>query len=154
MTCPINVSQVLLKPPIQEIGTHRDRHELLDLLNTVPSSGCANALKLGFDFGNRDQPLLRRFLLRRARPVHNNLLIIFVVVIEQCTLIVGRPRGHLHIERVLLRRLLDLLQVLIVAIVRQPRDDITLRPVDLEFVEVLIVDVVLSCKTRSSVFHF
>ena len=119
----------------------------------MSSSGRANALKLGFHFGNRDQPLLRRFLLRRARPVHDNLLIIFVVVIEQRTFVVGRSRGHLHIERVLLRRLLDLLQVLIVAIVGQPRDDITLRPVDLEFVEVLIVDVVLSCKTRLSVFH-
>ena len=144
---------VFSKPPIQEIYTHRDRHELLNLLDTVSSSGRANSLELGLDFGNRDQPLLRRFLLSRARSVHDNLLIILVVIIEQCTLVVGRPRGHLHIERVLLRRLLDLLQVLIVAIVGQPRDNITLRPVDLEFVEVLIVDVVLSCKTRSSVFR-
>ena len=134
--------------------THRDRHQLFDLLDTVSSSGRANALKLGLGIGNRDQPLFRRFLLRGARPVHDNLLVVLVVIIiEQRTFVVDRPRGHLHIEGVLLRRLLDLLQVLIVAVVGQPRDDITLRPVDLEFVEVLVVDVVLSCKTLSSVFH-
>ena len=134
-------------------STHRDRHELLDLLDMVSSSSRANALKLGLDLGHRDQPLLRRFLLRRARPVHDNLLIILVIIFEQRTLVVDRSRGHLHIERMLLRRLLDLLQVLIVAVLGQPRNDIALRPVDVEVVGVLIVDVVLSCKTRSSVFH-
>ena len=43
----------------------------------------------------------------------------------------------------LLSSLLDLLEMLIVAILRQPRDDITLRPVDLEGVAAFIVDVVL-----------
>jgi len=119
----------------------------------VSSSGRTNALKLGLDLGHRDKPLLRRFLLRRARPVHDNLFIILVIVIEQRTLVVDRSRDHLHIERMLLCRLLDLLQVLIVAVLGQPRDDIALRPVDHEFVMVLIVEVVLSCKTRSSVFH-
>jgi hypothetical protein len=149
ITCPIRVSH---NPSNNQFNTHRDCHELLDLLDTVSSSGRANALKLGFDLGHRDKPLLRRFLLRRARPVHDNLLII-LVILEQRTLVVDRSRGHLHIERVLLRRLLDLLQVLIVAVLRQPRDDITLRPVDYEFVDVLIVEVVLLCKTRPSVFH-
>ena len=39
--------------------------------------------------------------------------------------------------------LLDLLEVLIITVLSEPSDDVTFRPVDLERVLVLVVDVVL-----------
>ena len=55
-------------------------------------------------------------------------------------------RRNLHLERVLLGVLLDLLQMLVVAVLRQPGDDVTVGPVDLQRVRVLVVDVVLNYK--------
>lgn len=54
-----------------------------------------------------------------------------------------RTRRDLHLERVLFCVLLDLLEVLVIAVLRKPCDDIARRPVDLESVGVLIVDMVL-----------
>ena len=43
----------------------------------------------------------------------------------------------------LLRVLLDLLEMLVVAVLCQPGDNVAVRPVDLQRVRVLVVDVVL-----------
>ena len=43
----------------------------------------------------------------------------------------------------LLRRLLDLLQMFIITVLGEPCDDILVRPVDLKRMVVIIVDVVL-----------
>ncbi len=54
-----------------------------------------------------------------------------------------RTRGDFHLQGMLFRILLHLLQMLVVAVLGQPCDHITIRPVDLKSVRVLVVDVVL-----------
>ena len=54
-----------------------------------------------------------------------------------------RSRSNLHLERMLFGVLLDLLEMLVVAVLGEPGDDVTLGPVDLESVLVLVINVVL-----------
>lgn len=53
----------------------------------------------------------------------------------------------------LLRVLLDLFEMLVVAILSQPGDNIAVRPVDLQRVRVLVVDVVLDGRLPSAIKH-
>ena len=100
--------------------THRNRHQLLDLLDLVPSGGDLQALEYGLDLGHRQQALLRRLLLRRALllSAEHDLVLAVVVLIEQRLLVVYRARNNLHLLRVQVRSLLHLLQVLVVAVLR------------------------------------
>lgn len=78
-------------------------------------------------FGGRNQSLLRRLLFDLfalvVGPLHNNFIII---IVEQCTLVVQRTRVDLHLDGMLLGSLLDLFQMLIVAILGKPADDVAL----------------------------
>lgn len=60
-----------------------------------------------------------------------------------------RPRGNFHLDGVLFRILLDFLQVLIVAILSEPRDHIFIGPIDLQRMGVLVVYVVLEFRRLS-----
>ena len=117
--------------------------QLLDLLDLVPSRGRAQALEGRLGLRHRDEPLLRGLLSRVDVVTSEDDLIITVILIEERALVVDRARGHLHLERVLLRVLLHLLEMLVVAVLSQPGDNVAVRPVDLQRVRVLIVDVVL-----------
>ena len=76
----------------------------------------------------------------------DDLVLLVVVLVKQSLLVVYRARCYLHLEGMLLGVLLHLLQVLVVAVLSEPSDDVTRRPIDLEGVSVLVVDVVLHQK--------
>ena len=114
-------------------------------MNLVARGEGLQALELGWELLPGKETLLRvhcviRFLV--GPPEHNFILLV-VVLVEQRFFIVHRTRCNLHLESVLLRVLLDFLEVLVVAVLGKPRDDIASRPVDLEGVLVFIVHVVL-----------
>ena len=123
--------------------TYGNGLQLLDLLDLVPSRGRAQTLEGRLGLRHRDEPLLRGLLSRVDVVTSEDDLIITVILIEERALVVDRARGHLHLERVLLRVLLHLLQMLVVAVLGEPGDHVAVRPVDLQSVRVLIVDVVL-----------
>ena len=127
--------------------TYRNTLKLADLLDPVAGRKRLEALE------RRRQLLLGQGALLRVRDIlsvllvratEDNLVLLIVVLVEQGLLVVYRTRRNLHLKRVLLSVLLDLLEMLIVAVLSQPGDDITRGPVDLERVGVLIVHVVLS----------
>ena len=126
--------------------TYRNTLKLADLLDPVARRKGLEALE------RRRQLLLRQSALLRVRDIlsvllvrttEDNFVLLIVVLVEQGLLIVYRTRRNLHLERVLLGVLLDLLEMLIVAVLSEPGDDIARGPVDLERVGVLIVHVVL-----------
>ncbi len=105
--------------------------------------GSPQPIELWHNFGLREETLLRGFLhLFLVRSSKHNL-VVSIVLIKQSTLVMDGAGRHLHLQRVLLCCLLDLLQMLIVAVFRQPRYDIAVGPVDLKSVRVLVVDMVL-----------
>ena len=55
----------------------------------------------------------------------------------------NRARSNFHLESMELSSLLNLLQMLVVTVLRKPCDDIFVRPVDLEGVAVIVVDMIL-----------
>ncbi len=126
--------------------THRNSHELPDLLDLVTRRKGLEALErrrqllLG-ELALLGRPDLLGLLLGSA--AKNNLVLVVVVLVEQSLLVVHRTRRNLHLQRMLLGVLLHLLEVLVVAVLGEPGNDITRRPVDLEGVGVLVVDVVL-----------
>lgn len=113
----------------------------------MASRGDLKTFELGLHLRLREEPLLGRLgTLGLARALEDNLVLL--VLVEERLLVVDGARGDLHLHGVLLGVLLDLLQVLVVAVLRQPGDDVTLRPVDLERVLVLVVNVVLPDKRQ------
>lgn len=70
-------------------------------------------------------------------------LISLIILIKQRTLVVHGSRSDLHLDSMLLGRLLDLLEMLVITVLGKPSDDILVGPVNLESVRVLIVDMVL-----------
>lgn len=113
-----------------------------DLLDLVPGGSDFETFEDGLDLGLRELLLLRsQDGLGLNWALKDDLIL--VVLVEQGLLVVDRARGDLHLDRVLLCVLLDLLKMLIVAVLCEPGDDIAFRPVDLQGVLVLIVDVVL-----------
>ena len=124
---------------------------LTNLLDLVASRCDFKALKDGLDLGLRELPLLRRQCfsgLGLHRALKNNLIL--VVFVEQGLLVVNRARGDLHLERMLLSILLNLLEMFVVTVLSEPSDDITFRPIDLQCVLVLVVDVVLERRREPS----
>lgn len=127
-----------------KVSSDDDRNalHLPDLLDLVTSRGDLETLKDGLHLGLGEQPLLGGFDdLQLSRTLKNNLILI--ILVEQSLLIVDRAGSNLHLESVLFGVLLDLLEVLVVAVLCEPGNNVTLRPVDLEGVFVLVVDVVL-----------
>ena len=66
-----------------------------------------------------------------------------VVLVKKGLLVLNRTRCNLHLGRMLLRSLLNLLQMLVITVLCKPRDDVFIRPVNLKSVGVFIVDVIL-----------
>ena len=128
----------------QLFSTDRNSLQLLDLLDFVAGGSSTEALEPRGSPALRQLPLLRVdfVVFRTVIPAKNNL-IFAVVLVEQRLLVVHRSRSNLHLERMLFGVLLDLLEMLVVAVLRQPGDNVAVRPVDLQRVRVLIVDVVL-----------
>lgn len=127
-----------------EVRGDDDRHSLHlpDLLDLVTSRSDLETLEDGLHLGLGEKPLLRRLdALQLAGTLEDDLVL--VILVEQSLLVVDGARRDLHLERVLLSVLLDLLEVLVIAVLSQPSDDIALRPVDLKCVLVLVVDVIL-----------
>lgn len=124
--------------------TYRNCHELLDLLDLVSRRRDLETFEDRLSLGLRDDPLLGRLCrLGLLRPTKHNLIFAVIVLVEKCLLVVDRAGSNAHLLRVQLSGLLHLLEVLVVAVLRQPGEDIPVRPVDLEGVSVLVVDVVL-----------
>ena len=130
-----------------EVGGDNDRDslELADLLDLVTRGQGLQALESGRELLLREQALLRIlyvvFLL--AGTAKDNLVLLVVVLVEERLLVMDRTRGNLHLDRVLLGVLLHLLEVFVVAVLGEPCDDILVRPVDLESVSVLVMNVIL-----------
>lgn len=130
-----------------EVGGDNDRDslELADLLDLVTRGQGLQALKSGRELLLREQALLGIlyvvFLL--AGTAKDNLVLLVVVLVEERLLIMDGARDNLHLDRVLLGVLLHLLEVLIIAVLREPGNHVARRPVDLERVSVFIIDVVL-----------
>ena len=124
--------------------TYGNRLHLTNLLDPVACCGGLETFEHRLDLGLREQSLLGG-LWRVALSVtaKDDLIFFRIVFVEQGLLVVNRPRSHLHLERVLLRVLLDLAQVLIITVLNEPGNNVALRPVDLQRVLVLVVDVVL-----------
>lgn len=113
-----------------------------DLLDLVAGGSDFESFEDGLNLGLRELLLLRtQEGLGLDRALKDDLVLI--ILVEQRLLVVYRARGDLHLDRMLLRVLLDLLEMLVVAVLCEPGDDVTLRPVDLQGVLVLVVDVVL-----------
>ena len=129
--------------------TYGNGLQLLDLLDLVPSRGRAQTLEGRLGLRHRDEPLLRGLLGRVDVVTSEDNLVITIVLIEERALVMHRTRSHLHLQRVLLRVLLHLLQMLVVAVLGQPGDDVLVRPVNLERVGVVIIDVVLKRDKKS-----
>ena len=123
--------------------TYGNGLQLLDLLDLVPSRGRAQTLEGRLGLRHRDEPLLRGLLGRVDVVTSEDNLVITIVLIEERALVMHRTRSHLHLQRVLLGVLLHLLQVLVITVLGEPGDDVALRPVDLQSVLMLVIDVVL-----------
>ena len=126
------------------VSTDRNGLQLLDLLDFVARRSGAQTLEFRSKSALRQLPLLRIdfIVLLTVIPAENNL-VFAVVLVEQRLLVVHRSGCNLHLKRMLLRVLLDLLEMLVVAVLCQPGDNVAVRPVDLQRVRVLVVDVVL-----------
>lgn len=124
--------------------THRHRLHLTNLLDLMASVSDLEAFEDRLNLCAGEQPLLRGLgtLLLHIGPTKDNFIVL-VIFIEQSLLIVDRARGDLHLDCMLLSVLLDLLQMLVIAVLGKPGDNIALRPVDLKGMLVLIVDVIL-----------
>ena len=133
--------------------TYWDGHQLLDLLNLVPSYRGLQSFEDRFHLGHGQQPLLRSFASRKrlrnllpVRPSNNNLVVVIIVIViflEQSLLIVYTPRNNLHPHCVLFGGAVDLLQVIVIAVLCQPSDDVLIRPVYLQGPGMLVENVVL-----------
>ena len=124
--------------------TYGYRLHLTDLLDLVASIGDLEAFEDRLYLCAGEQPLLRGFraLLLHIGPTEDNFIVL-VIFVKQSLLIVNRARGNLHLDCMLLSVLLDLPEMLVVAVLSKPGDDILVRPVDLESMSVLVVDVIL-----------
>lgn len=113
---------------------------------STPTVLCLPMLYVALDLGLGDQPLFRGlFPVLVVSAFQNDFVIIgIVVLVEESFLVINRAGGDFHFQGVLFRILLHFLQVLIVAVLGQPVDHISVRPVDLERVCMLIIYVVLS----------
>jgi len=60
------------------------------------------------------------------------------------------PRNNLHLHRVLFCSAVDLLQVIVIAVLRQPTNDVSIRPVDLQRPGVFVENVVLLTNQQGS----
>jgi hypothetical protein len=128
---------------------NRNSHELLDLLNLMSSWCCLQTLKSRCDPRFADVTLHRLNVsllrLRVVTPKDNFVIVIVVpvVFVEECLFIVEGARSNFHLQGMLFCVLLHFLQMLIVTIFCEPCDDVTIRPVNLESVRVLIINMVL-----------
>ena len=135
--------------------TYGDGHQLLDLLDLVPSYGSLQSFEDRLHLGHGQLPLFRGFndrgrprSLLLARPSNNDLVItivlIFILVfLEQGLLVMYAPGNDLHLHCVLFGSAVNLLQVFVVVILRQPSDDVLIRPVYLQDPGVFVENVVL-----------
>ena len=120
----------------------RNSLHLPDLLDLVAGGSHLQAFEDGPDLGLGEEPLLGGLhALRFAGALEDDLVL--VILVEQGLLVVDRTRSNLHLQRVLFCVLLHLLEMLIIAVLSKPRDNVALGPVDLEGMLMLVVDVVL-----------
>jgi hypothetical protein len=98
--------------------------------------------KLRLLLGNRLDTLLGRLLrfVDIGSTQHDLVVLIFV---KQGLLIVEGVGSDFHLDRMLLCILFDLFEMLVVAVLGEPSDDILIGPVNLEGVSVFVVDVIL-----------
>lgn len=126
---------------------NRNSHEFLDLLNLMSSWCCLQTLKFRCDprFADITLHRLNVNLLRLSvvTPKDNFVIVVPVVFVEECLLIVDGARSNFHLQGMLFCVLFHFLQMLIVTIFCEPCDDVTIRPVNLESVRVLIINMVL-----------
>jgi hypothetical protein len=106
----------------------------------------------------RRDPRFADFALRRLDFFFRSLIvvvpkdnfIITVVFIEQSPFVMDGARGNFHLHSVLFCVLFHLLEMFIVTVIREPRDDVTVRPVNLQCVRVLVVNMILSASGTMS----
>jgi hypothetical protein len=117
---------------------HRNGHQLFNILDLVAIC-LPQPFKFRFDLGLRKQTLLRGLAVRGLSSENN----VVVVVIEKSTFVVNRPRSDFHLQSMLLSIPLDVLQMLVIAILGEPANDVFRGPIDGQAVRVLIKDMVL-----------
>jgi len=112
---------------IQNNRTYRNGHQLFDVLDLVAGGGHAKAFEFGSDLGHGEQALLRGLRCRRRgiAATQDNLIIVSVVLVKECLLVLNGARCDLHLQGVLLCILFNFLQVLVVTVLCQPANNVT-----------------------------
>lgn len=100
-------------------------------------------LKLRRHLSLRKETLLGRFDLCRFLSAADDHFVLFLIFFEESRFSLYGERSNFHLDSVLLDGLFHLLQMLIIAVLSEPGDDIAFGPVDFEGVRVFVVDMVL-----------
>lgn len=118
----------------------------------MPRGNGLQALKLRRDLGLREQALLRGLdllIFTLASATNDDLVFLRIVLVKEGLFVVNRAGYDFHLHCVLLGGLLHLFQVLVIAVLSKPADNVSVRPVDLQRVGVLVVDMVLKHNVSS-----
>jgi hypothetical protein len=105
--------------------------------------GSTQPFKLGLRFGNRGEALLRRFLNLNSVLASQDDLIVIPILVKECTFVMNRAGGDLHLDSMLFSVAFHLLEMFVIAVFSKPSDNILVRPVDLQGVRVFVINVVV-----------